>query len=242
MHFTKLGKANYYDCDGNDLLKISAAMRYMQQTSSEHLESIDLSPVKLYREGMVFLLAKMCIKVHRMPRVAQPLVLGTAATETRGPRFVREFAIDSADGERLISALSLWILVEPETRKILRPAGFPYALPFVPSIVYGAIDDIRFPKLLDTGKRQTREIEISYSHLDTNRHVNNSIYADFVCDSLPYEMFDATEIDTLVIGFQNEAKHGDLLQITTGTLTEKEYYLTGRHGGEPCFEALAILK
>lgn len=242
MHFTKLGKANYYDCDGNNLLKISAAMRYMQQTSSEHLESIDLSPVKLYHEGMVFLLTKMCIKAHRMPRVAEPLVLGTAATETRGPRYVREFSIDSADGERLISALSLWILVEPETRRILRPANFPYPLPFVPSLIGGAIDDVRFPKLLETGERYESEVEIKYSHLDTNSHVNNSIYADFVCDSLPFEKFSATELDTLVIGFNNEAKRGDLLKITTSVLTGKEYYLLGRHGGGACFEALAILK
>lgn len=242
MHFTKLGKANYYDCDGNNRLKISAAMRYMQQTSSEHLESIDLSPVKLYREGMVFLLTKMCIKVHRTPQVAEPLVLGTAATETRGPRFVREFTLEAPGGERLISALSLWILVDPETRKIMRPASFPYLLPFVPSLLNGVVDDIRFPKLLDTGNRYENEIEIKYSHLDTNSHVNNSIYADFVCDSLPFEKLSASEFDTIVIGFQNEARRGDRLRITTSVLTEKEYYLSGSHGGGVCFEALAILK
>lgn len=242
MHFKKLGTANYYDCDGGNRLKISAAMRYMQQTSSEHLESVELSPVKLYHEGMVFLLTKMCIKVHRMPRTAEPLVLGTAATETRGPRFVREFTLESPEGERLISALSLWILVDPETRRILRPASFPYTLPLVPSLLNGAVDDIRFPKLLDNGSRCESEVAIQYSHLDTNHHVNNSVYADFVCNALPFERIVATEFDTLVIGFQNEAKHGDTLKITTNALAEKEYYLSGHHSGGLCFEALAILK
>lgn len=242
MQYTKFGRANYYDCDSNNLLKVSAAMRYMQQTSSEHLESIEMSPVKLYHEGMVFLLTKMCIKVHRMPQTAEPLMIGTAATETRGAKFVREFVIDSEEGERLVSALSLWILVEPETRRILRPVSFPYPLPFVPSMLNGEVNDVRFPKLLETGKRYESEIGIKYSHIDTNSHVNNSIYADFVCDCLPFEGLTGQGLDTLVIGFQNEAKYGDLLKITTSVLTDSEYYISGRHDDDACFEALAILK
>lgn len=235
-------RANYYDCDANNLLKISAAMRYMQQTSSEHLETLDLSPVKLYNEHMVFLLTKMCIKVHRMPSVAEPLIVGTAATGIIGPRFVREFVIDSPTGERLLSSLSLWILVDPETRRILRPASFPYPIPLQSTVINGAIDDVSFPKLLETGERPKTGVEIRYSHLDTNSHVNNSVYADFVCDALPYDVFMGSELDTLVIGYQNEAKHGDFVEMTTSTLSDKEYYISGKCRDTACFEALAILK
>lgn len=241
MHYTSKGRANYYDCDSQNRLKISAAMRYMQQTSSEHLESIDISPVKLYRENMVFLLSKMCLKVHRMPYVSEPIIIGTVATQPRGARFAREFVIDSPEGERLISALSLWVLVDPVSRRILRPASFPYDIDFRGTVIGNAIDDVRFPKLLEAGERIETSVGINYSHIDTNSHVNNSVYADFVCDSLPYDKLTASGLDTLVIAFQNEATHGDLLQITTSVLTEKEYYVLGKHNDSPCFEALAVL-
>lgn len=235
-------RANYYDCDANNLLKISAAMRYMQQTSSEHLEALDLSPAKLYSENMVFLLTKMCIKIHRMPAAAETLILGTAPTEIKGPRFAREFVMNSPEGERLISALSLWILVDPKTRKILRPASFLHPLPIQPTIIGGAIDDIGFPKLPETGEFHKTGVQIRYSHLDTNNHVNNSVYADFVCDALPYDELMKSELDMLVIGFHSEARHGDFVEITTCAPAEKEYHVLGRHGGSLCFEALAILK
>lgn len=241
MPFTTPGQVNYYDADGKDRLKISAAMRYMQQTSSEQLESLDLSPVRLYRENMAFLLAKMCIKVGRLPSTAEKLILGTAAVETRGPRFVREFFIDSARGERLVSAYTLWILFDPSSRKILRPSSFPYALPFEASITGGVVGDTRIQKA--GGDWQTKmQVEIRYSHLDTNSHVNNSIYADFVCDALPFERLDAGGIDALAINFHSEARRGDVLDITTTEIGGSQYHVCGRRGENVCFDALAVLK
>lgn len=241
MYFTSRVKASYYDCDCDNRLKISAAMQYMQQTSSEHLEALGMPYQKLYAENMVFLLSKMCIKVHRMPVNTQEMIVGTAPINTRGARFVREFIIESTDGERMISALSLWLLVDPHTRRILRPASFPYPLPYRDSLIDGVIDDMRMPGLLETGERLHTEVQIRYSHIDCNRHVNNCAYADFVCDALPHDELTGRGIDTLVISYQNEAKWGDTLEMTTSILSQSEYYVAGEHGAAPCFEALVQL-
>lgn len=240
MYFTAATKAHYYDCDCNNRLKISSAMKYMQQTSSEQLEYLGFSVEKLLAEDMVFLLSKMCVKVHRMPVCNERLVVGTAATTPRGARFVREFVLDSLSGERMISALSLWILVNPATRKILRPAKFPYDMSFQKEQLDGVIDDISFPKQ-EGLERPHVKIPVRYSHIDVNHHVNNTVYADFVCDLLPYDQLSAQGIDTLVISFQNEAKWGDVVEIYTNVLGRDEYHVVGLHGDAPCFEALALL-
>lgn len=242
MYFTKKMRTNYYDCGADNRLKISAAMRYMQQTSSEQLESIDLSPVKLFNEHMVFLLTKMCAKIHRMPYAAEAIVVGTVATEVNGPRFTREFVMDSLEGERLISSLTQWVLVNPDNRRIIRPASFPYPLPFQESVIDGAISDMSFPKLPESRERNETDIVILYSHIDTNNHVNNSVYADFVCDALPNVKLLESGLDTLVIGFHSEAKHGDLVRMTASPMKDKEYYIVGRHDNGMCFESIAILK
>jgi len=242
MSFRAEKKVNYYDCDGSNLLKISAAMRYMQQTSSEHLEALDMSPAKLYEGNMVFLLTKMTIKAHRMPESTEPIIVGTQAVEIKGVRFVREFTIDSPGGERLISALSQWVLADPKSHKILRPSSFPYELPLGGSILSGGVADQQIPKEAGDTKRLRDQILVRYSHLDLNRHVNNCVYADFVCDSLPYEQLIARGIDTLAIHFQNEAKWGEVLSITTSVLSDREYHLSARHGdGAACFGAHILL-
>lgn len=240
MFFTTEGRANYYDCDCNNRLKISAAMKYMQQTSSEQLEHLEISTEKLLSEQLVFLLSKMCIKVHRMPVCSEPLIVGTAPTLPRGARFVREFIIESPQGERLLSALSLWILVNSATRRILRPASFPYPIPFQEEALSGVIGDIAFPgKALE--KASHTSVPICYSHIDVNRHVNNTVYADIVCDALPYEQLTSRGIDTMAISFQNEAKWGQILDVASQEVGEGEYHIVGQHGG-PCFEALALLR
>lgn len=241
MYFTREAKANYYDCDCNNRLKLSAAMKYMQQTSSEHLEALNLSPDKLFRENMVFLLSKMCVKIHRMPLCTEPLVVGTAPLVPRGVRFLREFILESLAGERLISAMSLWVLVDPASRRVLRPKSFPYKISFQEPGLGGIIDDEPLPKGVER-VGGLMEVPVRYSHIDVNGHVNNTFYADFVLDALPPALVAAGVLDTVTISFQNEAKLGEVIEIITTQLPDGSHYLSGLHGGTPCFEALAVCK
>jgi acyl-ACP thioesterase len=215
-------------------------MKYMQQTSSEHLESLGLSPEKLIGEGMVFLLSKMNIKVHRTPLCTEKLVVGTAAVEPRGVRFLREFVIDSEDGERLLSALSLWVLVVPASRKIIRPKHFPYDIDFQEARLTGIIDDVAFQKDVALPENSTN-VPVKYSLLDCNAHVNNTHYADLVCDALPYDALLERGLDTLILSFQNEAKWGDTIRSSASPLNGGRYYVAGVHDRGDCFEALVTL-
>jgi len=147
MIYQKEFKINYFDCDINNLLKLSCAMRLMQQTSSEQTETLGFPPEKLFEEGMVFLLSKTCVKVYRMPQCREQVKISTAATRTQGVRFFREFAIDSTEGERLLCALTVWVLVDPQSHKILRPSKFQYDLPFEESMLNGAIGDKPVPEV-----------------------------------------------------------------------------------------------
>lgn len=242
MVYTNQMKVQYYDCDVNNQLKMSGVMKYMQQTSGDQLEHLGLPYEKLHEERMVFLLSKMCIKIHRMPVSSQMLTIGTAATATKGARFVREFFIDStANNRRLVSAITLWMLVDPQTRRILRPKGFPYPFPFNASIVDSEIRDIPIPRLPEEGGGYLTQIPVRYSHVDCNAHVNNSVYGDFVCDALPYDELVTRGIDTLVISFQNEAKWGDLLSMETYSLSPEKYFVFGQHNSIPCFQAVVQL-
>ena len=240
MYFTKEAIANDYDCDLTNRLKISAAMRYMQQTSAEHLRYLGLPYEKLYAENMVFLLSKGCVKVYDMPVSGQKIIIGTAPVKTRGARFIREFVIDDLNGNRLVSSLTMWLLVDPFTRKILRPASFPYDIRFQESALAEDIADIPFPKLIPEKGCSISDLAIRYSHIDHNNHVNNSVYADFVCDTLPLEKLIETGLDTMIISYRNEAKWGDALSIRTSEISPTEYYITGQKDGDACFEALAI--
>ena len=242
MLYTNKTKAQYYDCDINNRLKISSAMQYMQQTSSEQMEHVGISPGKLMQEDLVFLLSQSAIKIHRMPQAAEAINIITAATAFRGARFVREFAVETLAGERLLSASTLWLLVRPSDRKIIRPADFPYDIVLENSFVPEEISKISIPKKPENIEPHKMTIPIYYSHLDCNRHVNNGMYGDFVCDMIDYNDMSTRGIDTIVVKFQNEAKLGDNIEIARYNLTNEEYYIDGKHSRANCFQAFLRLK
>ena len=242
MYFKSNKTVAYYDCDVNDNIKISAAIRLMQQTSSEHLESIRVPVQMLYQKGFAFLLTKTCLKVHHLPKATDEIVIGTAATQIKGPRFYREFTIEDSSGKHYMDALTLWILVEPETRRIIRPAECPYQLPLQESITQGAIENITLPKIGEMTPSVEHMRPVYYSFLDVNEHMNNSYYADFVCDALPYEALVQTGIDTIVLNYQREALYGDQVSLARYDLGESQYFFSGNHDRGLCFDSMVKMK
>ena len=245
MIHTAKSKVMYHDCDVRGCLKISAAMRYMQQVSGEHLEVLGFPAEKLLHEEMVFMLSRVCIKIHRMPAAAELMTLATAPTAVQGVRFVREFSIDSERGEKLASAVTWWVLINPESRKILRPASFPYELRLQPSFAGYFIEDISMPKPAAAQPHQSGSVDIRYAHLDINNHVSNSMYADFICDILPYEQFLERGIDVFSVNFQNEARWGQTLMIERHNIDAagSDHYIRGKtQENTTCFESFVRLR
>lgn len=244
MYYRKEMAVTYYESDVSNQLKLSGALRYMQQTSSEQLASLDQSPEALYEEGMVFLLTKSNLKIHRMPLCSEKISVGTAAVAIKGPRFIREFVIDSQKGERLISGYSLWVLTDIQNHKIMRPSAYPHQFPWQEPALED-VGDIPIPKTSQIPPGITEEKytqSVCYSHLDINAHVNNCIYGDFVCDALPYRELVEKGLDTVAINFQKEAKWGAKLEISRVKLSDFTYKIWGNDGDTPCFEAYVVLK
>lgn len=236
-YFTVKDKVDYFDCDHRGDMRISAAIRCMQRCSCEQMIRLGIPLEKLISEGMSLILTKICIKIHRLPACNENVIAGTVPVGPVGLKYQREYFIDSTVGQRLISAFSYWILVDPETRKLVRPSTFPYDWDLRPSLVEDVIGDIPFPKR-SIPSREKATITVRYSDIDWNDHVNNTVYADFVCDALAEEILAGRLLDLFSIRFKNESVLGDIVHVSAETLPSDECYLVGRHDRGICFEAL----
>ncbi len=107
-----------------------------------------------------------------------------------GARMRREYRMEYLDGTCAVSGKSEWILADPITRKILRPANFT-ARELLPRPDGLEIDcpepeKIRFPDYKNNNiKINTGGRIVNWSDLDGNGHVFSGNYADFVWDFLP---------------------------------------------------------
>ncbi|MDD2955549.1 MAG: thioesterase [Oscillospiraceae bacterium] len=223
------------ECDIKNRWKLSCIMRQMQEVGAQHLEALDMGFQKLWDEGFVFLLSKILLEIRRRPVGGERLRVVTQPRPPKGAQFLRDICFYDQNGEEIICAGTAWMLADPVSRTIRRPAEYPYVIPYAQEPYSDAAAKLkcRAPETLEPlGSREVR-----YSDLDTNGHVNNAVYGDIVCDHLPMEEIRRREIARFKIHYAREARSGDILELFGGALTADSRYQLGKRGEEKCFEA-----
>ena len=79
---------------------------------------------KLYEMREVFLLSRLAMRIHRIPMAGDVLDIATYENGVKGAHMQRVYEMKDQAGEVRVSVKSDWILVNPATRKIMRPSAF----------------------------------------------------------------------------------------------------------------------
>lgn len=221
-----------YQTDRNALLKPSYALRFMQEAAAEHTDKFGYGTRILYDDKKMFILISVSINFEKMPFLNDDIFVETWSCGQKGVLFTRPGRIADKNRQTLCVYSSKWVLVNTETRHILKPnevGGFNVVL-------CGEKYDLRDRKIpLPKEMELVGEREIRYSDIDYNNHANNCAYADFVLDFIPCDMAEK-RVDKLDIYFHSEALLGDKLKIFCA---EKDgiYYFKGEHERGVCFDA-----
>lgn len=111
------------ECDISKRIHLANIMRHAQQMGSEHLMSKNIDYNQMCQQGMVFLVAKMRIDIIRRPTFGEKIKLTTIPMLPKGVQFIRDTVFETMDGEKLAHVSISWLLIDPNTRKILRQIG-----------------------------------------------------------------------------------------------------------------------
>lgn len=223
------------ECDIRKKMSLSNVMRHAQQMGSEHLVQFGLDYNRMADDGMVFLVAKQLMKIHRRPAFNEKLVLTTIPRKPKGAQFIRDTLFETEDGERLIDVSIAWLLADPQSHKILRPSVFDrYGLEMFPNDGE-TITRYRIHCPVGTGTSHLRQVR--FSDLDYNGHMNNAVYASVVLDALPPDVTMEREPTSFGILFQKEAKFGQVIDLDVCPQKQDGFYIGGKVLGERCFEA-----
>lgn len=204
----------YTETDMNKNLKISALMGYFQNAATEQLKDMGFSPAYLYSKNIAFLLSKLKIAIYRSPRAEENIIIKTWPKSIKGVAYNRDFIVCDENGIIIAEALSIWTAVNIIERKILRPSfvesdvPMPQMSQFSASI--GKIERIVTPS--DMNYSFTKNVR--YSDIDTNRHMNNTVYAEIISDSIP-EIITGKRVNNINISFRIECQLGDDIDIFT---------------------------
>ena len=130
--------------------------------------------------------------------------------------------------------MTAFALVDVRDHRLLRPEAFePYGLITQPER-RGACPDPAKWKQPDDMKPAGDHV-VRWSEVDWNGHLNNTIYANYLCDYLPGGM-RGKRLTGFSIAFVKEAVEGETLHMTAA-LRDGEAFVTGAHTRGVCFDA-----
>ena len=120
----------------------------------------------------------------------------------------RDFEVYDEKGKLIAIASSKWVLVSLDKGVIRIPKELEQQ--------YGCVDKALFDKPLDKIPEPensvcTFEYNVQRRDLDTNHHVNNTVYLDYAYEILPKEVYEKEDFKNVEIMYKHEAKAGDTL-------------------------------
>ncbi len=227
----------FADCDRNKRVRMAALVTRMAAFAGYDYDARGLTHEMLYDRREIFLLSRVALRIHECPKARDVLTITTWENGARGAHMQRVFEMADQTGRLCVSAKSDWILVDPVTRKILRPASFTAK----PLTVCPKEIDCPEPKkivlphegLEDLGTRR-----VVWSDLDGNGHLFSGRYGDIVWDYLPAELQERTP-RTFYLNYSKEATLGEELHME-GFREDGGYRMEGLGPGGVCFSALCV--
>lgn len=230
------------ECDLNGRFTLGGILRATQQAGTDQCEKLGVGGAYMLHFGAAWILAKVSVEVYGELRDGDRLRIVTEPFAPVHAVYQRVTSFYGESGALLAQTDARWIMADIRTRHILRRPPEGMVLPFqAESDKEHSLTIFRASELTPGG-----EATASYSQCDINRHMNNTRYADLLCDALPLTEWEAGNYaQKAVINFRSELPLGGTMQLARGEVEadgRKGWYVTGTAGGTRCFEANLFLQ
>lgn len=206
MRYTEQFCILSHDTGHNGEVHPSALCRYLQEAANGQMRTDGPTYAELLQQGYAFLLSRMHLKICQPLHAYDNITVQTwGHTPARGASFERYYTIHR-NGELVAEAGSVWALLNRRTGDLCRVGtvalnyGEDAPLPL----------SLRFPMPKDPPASIGHRV-VYYSDVDVNNHMNNTRYADMLCDYLPN--IDSRRITDIQLHYVAEAPLGETLSI-----------------------------
>ena len=181
--YTFDSRVRYSETGEDGLLSLPAIVDYFQDVSTFQSEDLGIGIDFLKEKDLLWVMSAWQVVVHRYPALGEKIRIGTIPYELRGFMGLRNFFMDTEDGERLAQANSVWSLINHKK-------GIPVRV--LPEMVekYDVGERLQMdyaPRKIAVPQGGIRQepFRVERQHLDGNHHVNNGQYISMAMAYLP---------------------------------------------------------
>ncbi len=211
------------DVDFRERLKPSAMLSEMQMIADHHASLLGCSQPQIEKDNLCWVIARLRVDMLRYPKYGEEIRLLTWPGQYDRLTFPRFFRYFDSDGNTLINATLKYKLINLLTREFVRPDTVDFYKSCEPlrEEVNPSPERIRL-------KNSTRETVFRapvFSDIDINRHMNNTRYAEWICDLFGTSVFETQALKSLQINYVSDGLEGhkialDVEESATGFLVK----------------------
>ncbi len=196
-----------FDVDLMGRLRPQTLFAYLLNAAWNHARGTVYGYEELSAKNLMWVLIKMQLIIKRQPKWGDQIVIETWGKRIQRLYALRDFAVSSASGEKMIAATSSWMVLNKTSghpqRFHLKTDGFPWH-PEREEIV----TKLEKVQELQSGKQIAR-FRVQFSDIDVNRHVNSTKYLQWMIDSHSQEDLEKSELQSIELSFLAEARPND---------------------------------
>ena len=195
------------DCFGR--LKPSAVLYFVQEVAGQHFDRMALDPTP-EKKGLIWAIIRHRVQITRLPVKGETIRVETWPMPTTRVAYPRSVVAYDRQGRELFRSISLWVLMDRQTRAMVLPGKSGIA---VTGILRG--NELPSPRSLSPVLCSACvSRRVCFTDLDVNNHMNNTRYLEWAMDLLPSQFHGQHHLQDITMCYMEEAREGDELRIS----------------------------
>ena len=195
------------DCFGR--LKPASILYLVQEAAGKHCEILGLDWNTMAQRGLFWAIIRHRVQISRLPEKGETITVETWPMPTTRVSFPRSVVARDAQGNELFRSISLWVLMDPQSRSMVLPGKSGIQ---VPGLLRGS--ELASPTSLAPVSLSAQSMRtVRFTDLDLNGHMNNCRYLDWICDLLPSGFHHSHAMKEFTLCYLSEAREGEELKL-----------------------------
>ena len=207
---------NMLDC--HDCLKMSTLLDVAQEIAGDHAEELGCGFETMIKQDLIWVIVRNYVEIIKKPINFKEIEVVTYPLKPRFVEFNRETEFYH-NGELFAVSCSTWMVINIKDFSVKAPDFFKG---FDDDLGYFKRRIRKLPVIEKSQLQKVKEVDVLYSMLDHNGHMNNTKYVDFYLDIFRPEF----SVKTLQIEYIKQSFLDDKLSLYIKE-NEGKRYLSG---------------
>lgn len=190
-------------------LKLSALLYFAQEIAGQHSALLGADYDTLAQKRLFWAVTRHKVQIHRLPMRGETVRVQTWPMPTTKVAYPRAMAVYDADGTELLRSISLWVLMDLDSRAMVLPGKSGVQVAGIARGNELALPHALAPRNLGNSLQRM----VTYSCLDRNGHMNNTRYLDWVEDLLPSAFHRQHTPREFTVCYASEALEGQTVRL-----------------------------